>query len=253
MLKSGKYHFGYVPDLADQRDLLYAIPPLVALPPKVDLRPGCRPIYDQGDLGSCTANAIAAAFDFERKRQGAPFMDPSRLFIYYNERMMEGTIRSDSGAMIRDGMKSIKGFGAAPETDWPYDVAKFTSSPPQAAYRDALLNQALKYARVTATLRALRSRLAQGFPVVFGFSVYDSFMSQTVENTGIIPMPTYNEEMIGGHAVLAVGYDDTVRRVIVQNSWGTAWGAKGFCYFPYDYFTEQGLTGDEWTLQLVEV
>ena len=132
--------YGWIPDLPDARDHLYAAPmAVVALPLKADLRPNCPPVYDQGQLGSCTANAIGAAIQFDRMKQHlSPDFIPSRLFIYYNERVMEGTVSTDSGAMIRDGIKSVAKQGACPERDWPYDIAKFAMRPPQADYKEAL-------------------------------------------------------------------------------------------------------------------
>jgi len=133
-------HYGWLPDLPDHRDHLYAAPIAVlqALPPHVDLRPQCPPIYDQGQLGSCTANGIAGAIHFDRMKQHLqPNFTPSRLFIYYNERVIEGTVNEDSGAMIRDGIKSVATQGDCPETEWPYDITKFTVKPPANCYTDA--------------------------------------------------------------------------------------------------------------------
>src|SRR6476646_3515572 len=129
--------YGWRLDLPDARDHIYSAPLAKALPPAVDLRPNCPPVYDQGQLGSCTANAIAAAVEFDRKKQNLTDFAPSRLFIYYNERVMEGTVDYDAGAQIRDGIKSVAKIGAAPETDWPYDIAKFADKPPAKAYTDA--------------------------------------------------------------------------------------------------------------------
>jgi len=151
----GKYlgHYGWTPDVPDQRDRLFAAAPVAALPPSVDLRSGCPPVYDQGQLGSCTANAIGAAVQFEQIRQKEPKpFSPSRLFIYYNERAMEHTVGQDAGAQIRDGIKSVNHIGACPETDWPYVITKFTQKPPARAFKDAPLGKALSYQRVVQTL-----------------------------------------------------------------------------------------------------
>src|SRR6476659_5566927 len=139
---------GWVPDLPDGRDLLYAAPlkPLAKLPEKVDLRKQCPKVYDQGELGSCTANAIAAALEFDQMKQRLKnVFTPSRLFIYYNERAMEGTVDSDSGAMIRDGIKSVNTQGAPPDSLWPYDIANFAEQPPAQAYQVAGQNTAISY------------------------------------------------------------------------------------------------------------
>jgi C1A family cysteine protease len=205
-------------------------------------------------LGSCTANAIANAHLFEQRKQNAaqPFL-PSRLFIYYNERVMEGTVHSDSGAMIRDGIKSIAKQGVCSEKQWPYTIAKFTRKPAQTCYKEALKHQAVLYQRLVPTLTQLKGCLASGYPFVFGFTVYESFESPEVTRTGTAPMPASGEQVLGGHAVLAVGYDDAIQRFIVMNSWGTSWGMQGFFTMPYAYLTDTNLADDFWTVRLVEV
>src|SRR5262249_55813807 len=202
--------YGWTPDLPDHRDLVYQAPlaRLGPLPPKVDLRGECPPVYDQGSLGSCTANAIAAALEFDqmKQRQRDAFA-PSRLFIYYNERVIERTVDEDAGAMIRDGIKSVAKQGAPHERLWPYAVGKFRTKPARAAYVDARRHAAVLYQRVRQDLRQMRGCLAAGFPFVFGFTVYTSFESDRVAKTGNVSMPARREKEIGGHAVLAVGYD----------------------------------------------
>lgn len=249
-------HFGWMPDLPDHRDFSYSAPRAVLrkLPDKVDLRKLCPPVYDQGELGSCTANAIGAAFEFELIRQN-PVMDfiPSRLFIYYNERVIENTVQTDSGAQIRDGMKTVKKQGVCPEDDWPYDTGKFTVKPPRTCYIDAMKHQVVSYTRVTRKLEQMKGCLADGYPFVFGFSVYDSFESPAVAKTGKVNMPKANEKLLGGHAVMAVGYNDRLKRFIVRNSWGTGWGIKGYFTMPYDYLTNENLSDDFWTIRFVEV
>ena len=246
--------FGWVPDLPDARDFLYSAPEaiLTALPKKVDLRSKMPPVYDQGQLGSCTANAIGAAFEYEQVKGGHVDFMPSRLFIYYNERAMEGTIDTDSGAMIRDGMKSVAKVGVCTEVTWPYDIARFTEKPPRKAYTEAKKHQALVYRRVLGALHQMQGCLASGYPFVFGFSVYESFMSPTVAKTGEVPLPPRGEQLIGGHAVLAVGYDDKTQRFIVRNSWGTGWGKRGYCTMPYGYLTDPQLARDFWAIYTVE-
>jgi C1A family cysteine protease len=253
--KATKRGYGWQPDLPDMRDHQYSAPValLGKLPPKVDLRPKCPPVLDQGQLGSCTANAIGNAHLFSQKKEGKkkPFT-PSRLFIYYNERAMEGTINSDAGAQIRDGIKSIAKLGVCPETELPYDITKFTQKPSAKCFSDGLKNQALSYQRLVQTLSQLKGCLASGFPFVFGFTVYDSFESDTVAKTGVAPMPSGGEKVLGGHAVLAVGYDDPSQRFIVMNSWSTGWGQKGYFTIPYAYLTDDNLSADFWTVRLVE-
>jgi C1A family cysteine protease len=246
--------FGWVPDLPDARDFMFSAPEsvLTTLPTKVDLRTKMPSIYDQGQLGSCTANAIGAAFEFDQLKEGYKDFMPSRLFIYYNERAMEGTVDTDSGAMIRDGMKSVAKVGVCTEDTWPYDIAQFTAKPPTKAYTEAKKHQALLYKRIIPNLHQLQGCLAAGYPFVFGFSVYESFMSAEVAKTGEVPLPPRNEQMIGGHAVVGVGYDDKIQRFIVRNSWGTKWGKRGHCTMPYGYLTDPQLASDFWAIYTVE-
>jgi C1A family cysteine protease len=245
--------YGWNRDMPDGRDLMYGAPPEVVtqLPPKVDLRPQCPEVYDQGQLGSCSANAIGAALEFDQMHQRETAFTPSRLFIYYNERVMEGTVDSDSGAQIRDGIKSVHQQGAPPETDWAYDISKFRDKPPQNAYDEAAKHEAILYQRVTQTLGQLKGCLASGFPFVFGFVVYESFESKEVASTGEGQLPTAGEKQIGGHAVLAVGYDEDQQRFIVRNSWGPKWGMQGYFTLPYPYVLQATLAGDFWTIRSV--
>jgi C1A family cysteine protease len=246
---------GWVPDLPDGRDLLYAAPlkPLAKLPDEVDLRKLCPPVYDQGQLGSCTANAIAAALEFDQKKQRLKEVaTPSRLFIYYNERAMEGTIESDSGAMIRDGVKSVAKRGACKEATWAYRIDRFRDKPSKDCYSEAKKRQAIQYMRVNQSLGQLKGCLAEGFPFVFGFSVYESFLGPAVARTGKVEMPRANEAFEGGHAVLAVGYDEGAQRFIVRNSWGPKWGMSGYFTMPYPYLLQPSLSRDFWTIRRVE-
>jgi C1A family cysteine protease len=248
------HHYGWVPDLPDSRDFMFAAPleNLAALPPSVDLRPQCpKEVYDQGQLGSCTANAIAGALEFDQIKQGLNAFVPSRLFIYYNERVAEHTVNTDSGAQIRDGIKSVGSIGAPPETDWPYDISKFIDKPPQKAFKDAPLGKALQYQRVPQVLNQMKGCLASGYPFVYGFTVYESFESPQVAQTGMAPMPASSEKVLGGHAVVAVGYDDASQRFISRNSWGAGWGMGGYFTIPYAYLTDNNLADDFWTIRLV--
>jgi len=248
--------YGWRPDLPDQRDLVYAAPSAILkkLPTKVDLRKSCPPVCNQGELGSCTANAIGAAFEFAllKENKKEDFI-PSRLFIYYNERVMEHTVNNDNGAQIRDGVKSLNTQGVCPETMFPYDINKFAQKPSASCYTEALKHQALSYHRVQRKLDQMKTCLAEGFPFVFGFTVYDSFESSSVAKTGKLDMPKKSESVVGGHAVLAVGYDDGAKRFIVRNSWGADWGLQGYFTMPYDYLTEENLSDDFWTIRVVEI
>jgi C1A family cysteine protease len=247
--------YGWLPDLPDQRDHFYAAPVerAVVLPASTDLRPQCPPVYDQGQLGSCTANAIAGAIQFDRLKQRlAQVFVPSRLFIYYNERALEHTIDSDSGAQIRDGIKSVARQGDCPETEWPYVITKFKTKPAPRCYADALKYLVVSYQRLTPVLSQLKGCLASGYPFVFGFTVYESFESAQVARTGHASLPGAGERAIGGHAVVGVGYHDAKQWFIVRNSWGNRWGLKGYFTLPYAYLTDENLASDFWTIRIVQ-
>jgi len=263
-----KKDFGWVPYLPDQRDHTYAAPQKVIgkLPTKVDLRKKCPPVYNQGRIGSCTANAIGAAMQFVRKvEKRKPDFVPSRLFIYWNERSMEHTVPVDNGAQIRDGIKVVAKLGVCPETAWPYDDtpadpntsvwprgAKATVKPGKQCFAAAEKNQAIAYQRVGRSIVQMKGCLASGYPFVIGFSVYDSFESAEVEKTGQLNMPGTGEGQVGGHAVLVVGYDESQQRFLVRNSWGKQWGMGGYFTMPYAYLLDSNLSDDFWTIRLTE-
>jgi C1A family cysteine protease len=208
-------------------------------------------VYDQGNLGSCTAQALGALCQFVDKNLGHPWCRPSRLFIYYNERVLEGTAHYDSGAEIRDGIRSLNKWGYPDEALWPYDIEKFTKKPLVKVYKAAIKNVITQYARVAQDLTQVKARVSEHHPVVFGFSVYSSFMTEEVAKTGNMVMPVANDSMEGGHAVLIVGYDDEKQCFIVRNSWGEEWGDKGYFYMPYKYALNPTLSSDFWTIMFV--
>jgi C1A family cysteine protease len=242
-----KRNYAWTPDLPDHRDHIF-VGVTKTLPPHVDLRPLCSPIEDQGNLGSCTGNAIVGCLEYLERKDGVPFQDLSRLFVYYQERVIEGTVSQDAGAMIRDGIKAIAKVGVCAESLYPYNITKFKTKPSDKALADAKNHLITSYARIT-TLQNMRQCLADGFPFVFGFSVYDSFESETVAKTGVVPMPTKTEKLLGGHAVAAVGYDDATQRFIARNSWGAGWGQNGYFTIPYQYLSNTDLADDMWTIR----
>lgn len=243
--------YGWRPDVPDQRDLIYRASRLTApLPSKVDLHAAFPVVYDQGDLGSCTANALAGAIDFERKKQKLPLLTPSRLFIYYNERALENSVSSDSGATLRDGMKTVGAQGACNESMWPYDVARFAAMPSSLCYAAALQHRTISYRRLAQDLKQMKSCLASGYPFVFGFTVYSSFASDAVAQTGKVPLPRASESTLGGHACVIAGYSDASQRFLCRNSWGSAWGVNGHFTLPYEYVLNGNLADDFWTIRL---
>lgn len=241
--------FNWVPDKIDKRDYIYK-PNQVRLPSVVDLRSYCTPIEDQGALGSCTGQAIAGAIEMLNKRNNKP-TDVSRLFIYYYTRLLEGTVNYDSGAYIRDGIKACNHYGAPLERLWPHDIGKFRTRPSESANIDAARRKVTLYERAT-NFNACINAISNGYSVVVGFTVYSSFMTPIVARTGIMPYPnTKKEKILGGHAVLLVGYDSLSQRFIARNSWGTSWGANGYFYMPYAVIQNTNMSADFWVIKSV--
>ena len=242
--------YGWLPDLPDHRDHAYQARRLAvrALPTSIDLRENCSSIENQGALGSCTANALVGALEYLQIKDGRAATDLSRLFVYYNERAIEGTVSQDSGAMLRDGIKSLALLGVCAESLWPYAISRFAQRPPRACYSRALQHRITSYQRLS-TLADMRNCLASGYPFVFGFTVYQSFESATLAKSGRVDLPRSGEAALGGHAVVAVGYDDRSRRFTLRNSWGSTWGMQGYFTMPYDYLADRNLSDDFWTVR----
>lgn len=241
--------YAWRPDKPDARDYSLAriqVAAPAALPRKVSLRTRMSPVFDQGQLGSCTANAAALALAFEHG--GGPY---SRLQIYWNERSIEGTVTEDSGGQLRDVVKALAKYGAAPEIEWPYLTHRFAAAPPPKAVADGLLNTISVYARLR-TGQELRQCLAEGFPVIFGILLRESFESDAVAQCGVVPMPRRGEKALGGHALTLIGYDDDFRggpHYEVRNSWGRSWGDKGCCWIPAALIENPRVASDFWTIR----
>lgn len=241
------FKYGWVPDVPDGRDFLYAaIRPRVRLAASIDLRRGCSPVEDQGRLGSCTANALAGILEFLDNHIDGSYEDTSRLFIYYNERAMQKTVAYDSGASLRIGIKTLAKTGSCYEAIWPYEIAQFTMKPSARCYTQAKSHRIVSYHRIE-TLQEMLACLSEGYPFVFGFTVYENFESPETARTGIVRMPAKTERALGGHAVMAVGYDQKQKVFIVRNSWGKNWGKAGYCMMPFAYL--ETLAADFWTVR----
>lgn len=267
------YKYGLRPDRKDPRDFIYK-PAITKLPKNVDLRPQFPMVYDQGQLGSCTANAGVGLREYmeivsimgsiphnpsqmERKVRldyinqlrsvfEKKYVPLSRLFLYWHTRNLEGTVDEDSGASLDDCMKVMKNIGICPEVDFPYDITKFKEPPGEQANNHAPAYKISSYYRIS-DFEHLKAALADGHPVIFGFYVYESFESEAVAKTGVCPKPKKGEQLLGGHAVVAVGYEDTLwgGHVIIRNSWGPSWGKQGYFTMAYDVFKQ--LVMDMWT------
>ncbi len=273
-----RQRFGWLPDYPDLRDYSpehelvapalkkagLGDPAKAVLPAAADLREWCPPVEDQGDLGSCTANAAVAMVEYFERRAYGKHLDASRLFLYKTTRNL---LRwsGDTGAFLRTTMAALVLFGLPPEKYWPYQTDRYDEEPPAFCYAFAQNYQALSYYRLdppgtsgAAVLKRLKTLLAAGFPAMFGFTVYSSIAQ--ADRSGKIPFPMPGERVEGGHAVLAVGYDDSMKirnaapkspqtkgALLIRNSWGEGWGDGGYGWLPYDYVLK-GLAEDWWSL-----
>lgn len=252
-----KRRYGWKPDLPDKRDFYYKKlsrkEKLQVLPKKVDLVDTklFPAIYNQGNTSSCTAQGIAAAVYFDRAKQKLPVFNPSRLFIYWNERVMEGSTMSDDGAIIRDGVKSLAKVGYCNEDIWKFDESLLLKKPSNDCFNQSKKYKSLSYYRIdNSKIRDIKNCLAQGFPIVFGATLYASF-DEADKAAGVVPLPKKDEEILGGHCMLLVGYDDDKNLFKIRNSWGEESGDKGYNYFPYDYLVDTDLADDFWTIRSV--
>lgn len=245
--------YGWRPSLPDQRDLKANTSGLVVLD-EVDPRDDMPAVYDQLQLGSCTANAVAAALEYEMILDDESVFTPSRLAIYWLERWLEGgeaNTQQDTGAYGRDGFRAARKFGFAPEPDWPYLIAKFRDDPRYPLSVDFDRYKLRKdYRAVPRSIVGWKRVLSNRQTIAFGFSVYDSFESREVERTGIVPMPTKDERLLGGHEVLAVGY---LRKypdhALCRNSWGEDWGMGGYFLMPWHLLMNRYLASDFRTIR----
>ena len=272
------FGFGWVRDLPDFRDYSpenEKIKPLLkklnvlstpaSLPVKIDLRAWCAPIEDQGALGSCTANAGVGMIEFYEKKAYGVWLDASRLFLYKATRNLLGWT-GDTGAYLRTTMGAMALFGVPPEKYWPYKIASFDAEPTAFLYAFAQSFQALNYYRLdpvgttpTNLLSQIKTNLAGNLPSMFGFTVYDSISQANGAGKGKIPFPCSTDKVAGGHAIMAIGYDDTLAikntnggktttgALLIRNSWGTSWGDMGYGWLPYEYVLK-GLAVDWWAL-----
>jgi C1A family cysteine protease len=239
-------------DISDHKFHLQ-IPQKTVLSTSVDLRKSgfMPPVLNQLNCGSCTANATSNTLRFLLKKENLADWQPSRLFIYYYSRLLENTVNEDSGAMLRDVMKAVSTYGVCPENNWIYDISKFNVKPSLENEKEALFNiKNFQYLSVQQDLKTIKNTLALNLPILFGITVFDSFESEDVAQTGLVPMPDLeNENCLGGHAIMMVGYDDTTQLFTICNSWGDSWGDKGFCYFPYQYILDSNLASDFWCIR----
>lgn len=258
----GKHRYGWKASKPEAGDPQFSLDEPVPTPERVmigepSVRPAAAPAadpfgpaYDQGQLGSCGPNACSKLIRYCMSKAGNPSPpDPSRLFIYYNTRALMGTTRQDSGVENRYMLQAVARYGWCDESAWAYNIRKFTTKPPASCYTQGARRKVADYGTVPQNLASMRQALASGHPFIFGFTVYESFESDAVAATGVVPMPADTEGILGGHDVLFVGYDDATQRFTFLNSWGTGWGKNGYGTIPYAYATNPGLANDFWTIR----
>lgn len=263
-----KVKYGWNPDLPDRRDRKYSAPMRVVtrLPPKIDLRNRWMPpVYNQGTIGSCVPNAVAAVCEYlmskdhEERGTEAPWR-PSRLFMYYNARKIENSIGADDGCQIRDVIRSLSVDGFCSEAAnelcdasgaWPYDESKLDVEPSPECYECAKKELVTVAAKIQPTLTQLQGCLAEGFPIIFGIAAYESLEDEEVKKTGRVPLPGINERCFGGHALLLVGYDNEQEYFTFRNSWGEEWGDGGYGYLPYSFALDPDCSDDFWTIRAI--
>lgn len=269
------YSFGWIPDYPDFRDYTEGhekIKPILSklgtessksLPSKIDLKKWCSPIENQGNLGSCTANAVAALVEYFENKSFGKYLDASRIFLYKTTRNLLH-LKGDTGAFLKSTLGALVLFGMPPEEYWPYAPERFDEEPDAFCYAFAQNYKCINYFRhdppeitPSDTLLSIKKYLATGIPSVFGFTVYQSIKQAEID--GRIPFPQSNEKMLGGHAVAAIGYDDSIEitnkannktstgAILIRNSWGEQWGEKGYGWLPYDYILK-GIALDWWSI-----
>lgn len=245
-----EYKLGWIPGAKDNLAPKFGqqISGLAVIPAKVDLRDKDCPIFNQGNIGSCTAQAGAALARFVMKKEGHEVYTPSRLFIYYNSRFLLGWVDKDMGSTLTHTVKAMMTNGLPNEKMWWYNDAKYAVKPSKKVYIEGLKHKALSHFGIEdGNLDEMRQCLAMGFPFIFGALINKDFSDTT---NGVIPM--YNGDPLGGHAMMAVGYDDMERHFIVRNSWGTTWGDNGYCYMPYEYLADRKVAEDFWTIHTID-
>lgn len=253
---ANNHYGGWLPQLPNHSD--YQFLPTVAAqarPKSVALDVSKIPVLNQGQQGSCTGHGTSGVVMFDQQKQGETVVVPSREFIYYNARVYEGTQNEDSGAQVRDAVKVVAKLGVPADSDFPYNDQVYDVKPSKQAYTDAVKQEALVYEAVQ--YGHLDQAIASGFPFVFGFTVFESFESEEVASTGIVPIPEQGEQVLGGHCVWSWGYNSSYSQTLngmpprtkaCRNSWDTTWGDNGNFYLPQAYF-DMGLCSDFWVIR----
>lgn len=220
---------------------------ILPLPSYVDLQPKCPFIYDQEDLRKCAGNTSSGLTQYlMRKHEYVDWM-PSQLALYYWNRMQKGNTSENNDDSLQDAMNSLIKFGVPHESLWKYEPKNFTIKPEKAVWSDGYWHSVKIGLSVEQNIETIKSCVAEGSPIIFGMMVYSYFESPEMKKNGILKMPTSNDKILGGHAVMAVGYDDHTKMIKIRNSWGGKWGKNGYFFMPYDYILNPYYCDDFWT------
>ena len=240
---------GAIKDVEDHRDIVYKVRHYKALPVSTNRKniTEFKYRYDQGNIGSCVGHGVAEAFRRVLQVNGQPDFAPSRLFAYYIARQDKD---NDTGASIRDAFKAINRQGLCSEKTVPYCTSRFARTPSCQAFAEALDHQSIRYERLPHTKEAIMDAVSQGYPVVYGKLVYDSFMAESIALSGDVPVPSKDENCHGGHCMVIFDYDEA--GTVELNSWGSSWGNNGTCNVPWEYVLDKDLCMDFWVMYVVE-
>ena len=265
MASEEEYYTGLLADLHDPKDLERRYGdheiPSTEKDPTVDLRKHVARVYKQEKLSSCTSCVICACYVLMRNKESEEMnlatvaFDYSRLFLYYNSRKERDNTAKNMGAGLRDTLTALHKYGVCNESLWPYDINRFAEEPSPACYDEAKENKIVKYERLKHDIQQFRACLRAGFPFAFGFELYPSFKDKDKHKDGWMPLPSEEEIQAGVytlHAVLAVGYNVTIKRITVLNSWGDTWGDNGYFYMPYSYINDIDRALNFWKIEKVE-
>lgn len=243
--------FGYKPDVEDERDYKLKLTAPRKMPTNFSLKNSLPPVLDQGNLGSCVSNAVVNTLKYLYMRNKRLTKNWSRLFNYYNTRVLENSVNEDDGCQIRNAIKVCNKSGTPFEPTWPYNISKFANKPTITSYNEARNHIITSYRRVSQTRNDIQTCLLASNPILIGFYCGTNIFSNYTTKTGNVTYPTNNEQIIGGHCVLLVGYDDNKQVYEFMNSWGTRWGNKGYGTLPYSYVENSNLAADFWIVENV--
>jgi C1A family cysteine protease len=245
--------YGWVKNREDSRDFVYAVDKPVDLTVPVDITASMPPVWDQGEFSSCTAHGTGCAVWVALSGEKKVFNMPSRMFVWYQARKLEGTTAKDCGAQVRDAIKGVVNYGCPEESMWDYKPEHVSLEPLATIYTDASLHKVVTYRAVAQQLNDIVTALSEGYPVVFGFLVDPYFETPAMEQTGFLPYPQniYTTAWLGGHCCVLVAFDPVRQAFKVRNSWGSGWCENGYFWMAASYILDSRICSDLWILENV--